>query len=351
MMSAATAQGAYPLHPHAGESASVVIVNFNGAALLRACLESVFAQPYRPIEVLVIDNASTDGSREMIRRQFPEVRLVLNEANLGFAEATNQGVALAANDRIVLLNNDTTVDSNWLAALMEGARQPGVAVVTSKVVTEGIPEAYYEMNGTVNYLGYNIMRAFPDQSKVFFAGGASLTFSKSTVGLPFLPEYFLYHEDMFLSWRMRLRGFDIRMAQQSLVQHVGSATTRRQPSAFVTFYQERNRLLNAILLYETGTLLRLIPFFLADAVAKIGMVLLRRGKSFTGLVQAYSWFFTHTRWITSTRKELQLERKVRDRDILQLMSSKLLQGDGRLAWIVNTLSSAYTRIVGLASHD
>lgn len=351
MTPGASATGKAPPSSGALEIVSVVIVNYNGASLLRPCLTSVFAQPYRPIEVIVVDNASTDGSRELLRREFPGVRLVLNDTNRGFAEATNQGVALASGDRIVLLNNDTVVDIKWLTGLLDAACHSGVGVVASKVITEGTPEAYYEMNGTINYLGYNIMCAFQDLSMAFFAGGASLTFSRNTVGMPFLPEYFLYHEDVFLSWRMRLRGFEVRMAQQSLVHHAGSATTRRHASAFVTFYQERNRLLNALLLYEAGTLVKLSPLFLADAAAKFSMALVGRGKSLRGLVRGYSWIFGHPGWIRRKRKELQQERHVRDREILRWMSSKLFQGDGKLAALINRISSVYARTVGLASYD
>ena len=337
--------------PSQREMVSVVIVNFNGEGMLRPCLESVFAQPYRPLDVIVVDNASTDGSAEMVRRDFPGVRLICNDVNRGFAEANNQGVALASADRIVLLNNDTVVEENWLTGLLETACHPGVGVVASRVVTEGIPSAFYEMNGTVNYLGYNIMRTFRDLSMVFFAGGASLTFAKHDVGLPFLPEYFLYHEDSFLSWRMRLRGFQVRMAQQSHVRHVGSATTRRQPSAFVTFYQERNRLLNALLFYELRTLMLLFPFFAADALAKGMTALFGKGKSLPGLLRAYSWIVAHPGWISTQRKALQQERKVDDREIMRWMSSKVLQGEDTLASTVNAISSAYARIVGLAFYE
>src|SRR5512142_3379255 len=104
---------------------------------------------------------------------------------------------------------------------------------------------------------------------------------------------------------MRLRGFAIRMAQRSVVQHVGSATVRKQASAFVTFYQERNRLLNALLLYQTGTLVRLLPFFIADAAGKFLMSFFGKGKSFSGLVRAYSCVFTHPRWIREKRGMIQ----------------------------------------------
>ena len=247
---------------------SVIIVNYNGLTLLDECLKSVFATDYRPLEVLLVDNGSTDGSVAFVRSRFPEVRLLAQERNLGFAGGNNRGVEAATGEYVVLLNTDTRVDPGWVNALLELLEDPGVAVVTSRVVTEGVPDRYYTKNGSVNFLGYNIMRVFNDLSLVFFAGGASLMFRRQIVGRPFLDEYFLYHEDVYLSWRMRLAGYKIRMAQGSSVFHLGSVTASRQASDFVTFYQERNRLLNGLLLYEFSTLVRLLPLFVADGVVK-----------------------------------------------------------------------------------
>lgn len=329
---------------------SVVIVNYNGASLLKPCLESVFAQTYRSLEVIVVDNGSSDGSAEMVRRSFPDVRLIVNAGNVGFAEANNRGTQLASSDRIVLLNNDTVVESAWLAGLLDEACRPGVGVVTSKVVTEGVPSVYYQMNGTINYLGYNIMREFSDLSEVFFAGGASLCFSRSDVGMPFLPEYFLYHEDVFLSWRMRLRGYAIRMAQSSLVRHAGSATTRQQPSRLVTFYQERNRLLNCLLLYEGGTLVRLTPLFIAEGLTKLLLSLVARRKSAAGIISAYWWCIGHRGWIRSTRASIQKERRVSDSDVMRMMSHRMVDSDRAPARFVNWLVQRYARAAGLAYH-
>ncbi|MCL6508772.1 MAG: glycosyltransferase, partial [Bryobacteraceae bacterium] len=75
-----------------GALVSVVIVNYNGAHLLEQCLRSVFAQPYRPVEVIVVDNGSVDGSVEMVRKEFPETRIIALDRNAGFAEANNIGV-------------------------------------------------------------------------------------------------------------------------------------------------------------------------------------------------------------------------------------------------------------------
>jgi GT2 family glycosyltransferase len=336
--------------PAIDERVSIIIVNYNGAEWLERCLESVFAQQYRPIEVIVVDNASIDGSVEMVKRNFPDVHLRVNDTNHGFAAANNEGVGLASADLVVLLNNDTVVDRLWLVELRKMLDHSGAAAVTSKVVTRGIPEEWYEMNGTLNYLGYNIMRVFRDLQQIFFAGGASLLFRRETVGVPFLDEYFLYHEDVYLSWRLRLQGRTVAMAQESIVEHRGSATTNKQPAALMTFYQERNRVLNCLLLYEAGTLVRLVPYFVADAVTKVMLSVVGRGKALGGILRAYAWIFSHREWIRTRRARIQMERTVADRSILQLMSCKVIDSEAILARTMNGLSRMYADIVGLHYH-
>ncbi|HTX98720.1 MAG TPA: glycosyltransferase family 2 protein [Bacteroidota bacterium] len=329
---------------------SVIIVNFNGKEFLGPCLASIFAQSYRPFDVIVVDNGSTDGSLQLALREFPEVRVIANPGNKGFAEANNQGTRIAGSDLVVLLNNDTVVKDGWIEGLLDGLAAPGVAVVTSKVITEGVPSRFYAMNGTINFLGYNIMRHFTDTSMVFFGGGASLAFRKNVVGEPFLSEYFLYHEDVYLSWRMRLRGNDVRMAPTSIVYHLGSASTKRQPSAIVTFYQERNRLLNALLLYGPRTLAKLFPYFVSDGIAKTAAAILGRGKSLRGILRAYWWIFAHVGWVHRQRRVEQAWRAVDDTAILSLMSPNVLDGEGTVARFANRISLSYARGTGLLRH-
>jgi len=329
---------------------SVVVVNYNGMEVIEPCLRSVFSQEYRPIEVIVVDNGSTDGSVEFIRHNFSSTHLIVNSGNLGFAGGNNAGVAAASGDYVVLLNNDTVVQRLWLASLVEMMQQPGVGVVTSKVITDGVPAAFYEMNGTLNYLGYNIMRQFRDLSQIFFAGGASLIFRRNIVGQPFLSEYFLYHEDVYLSWRMRLLGYDVCMAQHSVVHHRGSVAAQRQPSRLITFYQERNRLLNCLLFYEFRTLARLVPLFMTDAFAKLLLSLVRRRKSTAGIVRAYWWCVTHMDWIRSERCKHQSVRTIPDGAIMGLMSAHVLDSESMFAHLVNRVARTYAKAVGLAYH-
>lgn len=330
---------------------SIVIVHYNGESLLDACLASVEAQPYRPVEVILVDNGSSDGSVAMVRNKYPGVRVLAQGTNLGFAEGNNRGVEAATGEYVVLLNNDTEVTAEWLPGLLEYMEDPAVAVVTSKVVTDGVPERFYSMNGSLNPLGYNIMRVFTDLSRIFFAGGASVMFRRGEIPRPFLNEYFLYHEDVFLSWRMRLLGRDVRMAQRSLVYHRGSATTKTQASAFVTFYQERNKLLNALLLFGGWTLVRLAPLMVLEGIAKFIAGAVSGRKSPVGIFRGYVWILSHAGWVLARRRELQASRVVPDSGILCWMSGRLLDGEGAAARVVNGCMHAYARVMGLTFHD
>ena len=330
---------------------SIVIVNYNGAEFLGECLRSVFEQAYNPVEVIVVDNGSSDSSKEIVRCTYPKARLIHNSSNLGFAQANNQGVEAADGEIVVLLNNDSTVEREWLTALVAALARPGVAVVTSRVITEGVPPALYLMNGTLNFLGYNIMRVFADLSQVFFAGGASLVFRKGLVGIPFPGEYFLYQEDVYLSWRMRLLGYDVRMEQGSIVHHRGSASTRREAQPLVTFYQERNRLLNCLVMYERKTLLLLLPYLVGDLLATLAASLLAGRKSFLGIVRSYAWIIRNHAWVRGERRKIQSARTVPDREVMRLMSSRLVDADNLFARTCNAMSLGYARLAGLSYHD
>ncbi len=330
---------------------SIVIVNYNGEEFIEACLRSVWAQEYRPIEVIVVDNGSHDRSIELIRANFADVRLILNPVNTGFARANNQGVANANGEFVVLLNNDTVVYSQWLIALIGAMEPEDVGAAMSKVITEGVPAKFSEMNGSLNYLGYNVMRVFSDLSQVFFAAGTSLIFRKDVVHQPFLDVYFLYHEDVFLSWRLRLLGYRIVMAQDSIVHHRGSATTKRQRTSFITFYQERNRALNALLFFEFRTLILLVPYFVLELAAKFLLSLMARGKSPSGILSAYWWLVTNSRWIATERRSIQAHRRLSDKDIMRMMSSRVIDSEHPAAKAINACSRFYAQVVGLAHYE
>src|SRR5512135_3455501 len=127
--------------------ASIVILNWNGKPYLEACLDSVLHQCDGKYEVLLVDNGSTDGSSAYVREKYPSVRVIDAGSNLGFAGGNNLGVRSAAANIVVLLNNDSVVQPGWLLALRTAMDDPAAVLVSSRVVTQGIPAQYYERNG------------------------------------------------------------------------------------------------------------------------------------------------------------------------------------------------------------
>jgi GT2 family glycosyltransferase len=337
-------------------SVSVIITTFNSRETLVSCLESVLAQKDAPeFETIVVDNGSSDGTPESVSKRFPSVRTVRLGRNLGFAGGNNAGVMAARGEWTVLLNDDTVVEPWWLRELIAPLERGSADLVSSRIYTQGIDSRCYEKNGSISLLGYNIMRVFEDSETLFSASGCSSAFSKGLFPEPFDGDYFFYSEDVYLSLRARFMGLRVKQAPLSVVRHIGSATTGRMPRRIVTFYQERNRLLNLLLFFSKSVLLRLAPLMIADAAVKIMLSsaaaladFRKKGKkSPAGVLQAYAWFFTHTRTLIAKRKKIQSGKTEKDSEVLALMSGKFVNGDSLAAKLVNGIAYGYCALTGL----
>jgi GT2 family glycosyltransferase len=328
-------------------SVSVIIVNFNGKHLLASCLGSVAGQRFDSFEVLLVDNGSTDGSSEFVRENFPGVRLIASATNLGFAGGNNLGVEHARGELIVLLNNDTIVEEGWLEGLVAAVKPEGVAIAGSLVITDGIPSAYYERNGSINFLGHNIMRIFTHPENLFYAGGASLIYKKSILGRPFDPTYFAYGEDVYLGLRARRMGLRIVHTNASRVRHFGGGTAGHNPSRRLKMLQERNRLLNLFLFFSVWTIVRTLPYILANLLARLAGGLLSRRHSAFASMQAYLWIVCNIPLIGAKRKQLAPDFRVDDDAVLSWMTAKVTQGESAIGRVLNAIALTYCRLVGL----
>ncbi|MQL52260.1 glycosyltransferase [Desulfofundulus thermobenzoicus] len=325
---------------------SVIVVNYNGRHLLDACLGSLAAQTYSHREIILVDNGSSDGSAAYVAERFPEAVVVRSEQNFGFAGGNNLGAYHARGEFVALLNNDGVAAPDWLERMIQAFDEPRVAVAMAKVYTEGTPAEYYEKNGTINFLGYNIMRVFDEPWKTFFASGCALMYRREAVGeAPFDEDYFLYAEDLYLSWRMWLKGYEVIQVPEAVVYHKGSATAKKHPDTL--YYQMRNRLLNCLLFYEGRTLLKIVPYLIFYLTAEALLCLRANPKGLVRLLEAYLYPMRHWRAMLTKRRAVQAERVVGDEDILAMMSCKLVNGSGFLARWLNGLSRLYCRFIGL----
>jgi GT2 family glycosyltransferase len=238
--------------PTEGPVVTVVVVTWQGAHLLPACLDSLRRQTI-PHAVVVVDNASTDGTTELLATRFPEVTVIQTGGNLGFAGGAQTGLEAARTPYVALLNNDAVAEPEWLAALvthLEG--HPEAAAVTSRMLLQGGDPPLLNNTGVVlladDYGADRDLRAEPttrlEPGPVFgFSGGAALLRRSAVEAAGGFPRpFFLYYEDTDLSWRLRLAGWEIRYEPRAVVHHAHSASVDQTSDRFA-FYNERNRLL------------------------------------------------------------------------------------------------------------
>jgi GT2 family glycosyltransferase len=237
--------------------ASIVIVNLDGRKLLQGLLPGLFEQDTAgyETEVIVVDNGSTDGSAELVKKQFPRARVLGLDRNHGFAPAVNRGVKDSAGEYVVLLNNDCRVREGWLSELLRTFElSPSIACAGS-LILDASGKAIDFQRGTANVFGWgfqqdrgaNATKTQDEPFRAFFACGAACAFRRDIFieagGL--LDETFAYFEDVEMGWRLNALGHEIWMNPASVVEHHHGATVKRFGKGFHVFLKERNALLNA----------------------------------------------------------------------------------------------------------
>lgn len=228
-------------------SVTIIVVNYNGEAFIRECLESVFSQTRPPDQVLVVDNASTDEGRALVARLFPQARLVVLAENLGFGAACNRGLQEARGDLIAILNNDLVLDRRWLESLLEHDTEKW-DFWASRILFASDPERVDSAGDGMAVVGaaYKIGHGDPvgrheAGREVFGASGAAALYRRSLledVG-GFDPDFFLIYEDADLNMRARLRGYRCLYVPQATALHRVNSSIRTFSDHYV-FYGHRN---------------------------------------------------------------------------------------------------------------
>ncbi|HVC36214.1 MAG TPA: glycosyltransferase family 2 protein [Candidatus Dormibacteraeota bacterium] len=230
---------------------AVVVLNWNGKESLAACLESLLVQSM-PATVIVVDNGSTDGSLEFLNSNYPQVDVVVNKKNLGFAGGVNSGIARAqelAVDYLALLNNDATAEQDWLAGLVDCLNSNSrVGIATCKLLDakgEHIDSTGdYYTNWGLPYprgRGEDDLTKYDHLTSVFAASGGASLFRMSMlqqIGL-FDQDFFAYYEDVDISFRAQLAGWKIAYVPSAVVYHQIGATSSKI-KGFTTYQTIKN---------------------------------------------------------------------------------------------------------------
>jgi len=220
---------------------AVAIISFNTAELLRDCLRSVLLQS--PAEVIVVDNASSDGSAEIVRTEFPHVTLKANPINLGYSKAANQAITSSTAEYVLLLNGDTVLEPGALLGLgnyldlhpKAGLVGPRLLNVDGSLQSScrNFPRPF-SLYPLIKYIpiwrNYYLLTWEHNQDRVVpWVTGAALAIRRkaftSTGG--FDESYFMYFEEVDLSLRLQQKGWEIHFTPTSTIMHVGQASARQ----------------------------------------------------------------------------------------------------------------------------
>lgn len=234
---------------------SVITVNYNQAAVTHALLKSLEKISYTSVEIIVVDNGSIGDDIKNVVQDFPSVRLILTNKNLGFAGGNNVGIKAAKGELILLINNDVEVTPGFLEPLLETIQsKPSIGFVSPKIL-------FFDSGEIIQYAGSHRISPYTGRGKRIgylekdtgqydkvykteFGHGACLLVSRDVikkVGL--MPEiYFLYYEESDWVEQARKKGFEVYFTGTSMVYHKESISTGKN-SPLKTYYMARNRII------------------------------------------------------------------------------------------------------------
>lgn len=248
---------------------SVVVPNWNGRHHLERCFQSLHGLDYPgEVELILVDNGSRDGSIARMREKFPDVVLLENRSNEGFAAACNRGVREAAGEVVAFLNNDMRVDPGWLRELVRPLAA-GQAGCTGSLILSWDGKRINYAGGGMNFHGMGIqlghdrpVEEYEAQAgdTLFACGGAMAIGRKLFLDAGGFDErFFAYYEDVDLGWRLWVLGETVRLVPTSLSYHHHSATSNRMEAHRVRLLQIRNPLLTLFKNYDDENVRRALP--------------------------------------------------------------------------------------------
>jgi GT2 family glycosyltransferase len=307
--------------------ASIVIVNYNGGRHLDECLSAIFRHSALPLEVIVVDNASTDRSVTSLTTRYPQVRLLESETNEGYARAVNAGARLARGEYLIILNMDVIAGPSWLEPLIDFlAEQPEAGAAAPLIMLYDRPGWINAVGQSVHVsgLGFNrkldrpVAEADPAPVRVSgLQGGAFAMRTETFHEVGGMNEaYFLYHEDVELSLRLSLAGYQIYAIPDSVVHH--KYVLHMTPEKL--HWLERHRWLTILGTYRLGTLAVLAPVLLLTE-GMMAAYCLMRGRPFVqAKLGAAKWVLSHRAEVQQSRRKTQAVRRVSDWQVLSGLS-------------------------------
>lgn len=341
---------------------AVILVNYKDYAkkYLEGCINSLGQQSYPKdsFKVFIVDNATSPESVRFISETAPEAEIIPREENSGFV-GNNFAMRRAIEesyDYVVLFNMDTLADPDWLKELVNAAESdPRAGAVQSLILLHPETDKINSVGNEMHFLGFGFCRGYgekisdikyPLANDFFYASGAAALYPVKVlreVGL-FDPEFFMYHEDTDLSWRIRQASYRIIIAPKSKMWHKYEFSR----SVLQFYYMERNRMIMMFENYRLGTLLLILLPFLFMELGMLGYAALRG--MFPTKIKVYGYFLWPKNWarMIKNKKAKAKLRKISDRELAKLIIGKLeFQeiANPLLKYFVNPVLNSYWIII------
>jgi len=318
---------------------SVIVVNWNGKQHLEDCFSSLLEQDYPSLEIIMVDNASNDGSVEFIKNKFPAVKVIQNQTNIGFGCAVNKGISVGKGEYFLFLNNDLSLEPNCILELVKSLEKSNVGGAIPKILFFDKTDTINSFGVDVNYVGIACPRYIYEKDSESFKEeevpcGGIFMFHRNIVVKTggFDESIFFYHEDHDLSWRIRLLGMKLIANPKAVIYH--KYHFNRNKDKF--YYSEKNRIYLLLKNYSLKTLVLISPAAFLVEIAEIFFAF------------AHGWFFKKTRsyfeilmmmpTIVEKRMFVQKNRIMPDREIVKIMQGKIMVGGIKHPLLDNFLS-------------
>ena len=308
---------------------SVIVLNYNAGELLLNCIESIKKSAYKNLEIIVVDNISTDKSQKICKEKYPDIKLIQNDENFGYCEGNNIGIREAKGDYIIILNPDTIVESSWIEELISAYNKFGDGLYQPKFFSLDEKLVLQSTGNMLHIFGFGFARdkgKISDEKmeaieKINYASGTCLFTSKAVldkVGLldPFL---FLYHDDLDLGWRAAQMGIDSFYVPKSIIYHAESYALKWSAKKF--YWLERNRKYCLLTHYSKETYAKMrSSLFLVD----LCVWLFYLSKGFLGAkIKAELDIFRNRKAIKIRHKQLEKIKIISDKELVKKFPDKI----------------------------
>ena len=318
---------------------SIIIVNFNGKHYLESCLSSLTKIDYDNLEIIVVDNNSTDGTIEFLVQNYPSVITLKLDQNYGFAKPNNMAAKIAKGDLLLFLNNDTEVTPTFVSELVDVLLNDKQIAICQSLLLK--PNGEMDSSGDfIDKIGivYNSKEKINEIREISSARGASMIIRKKIFEElhGFDEKFFVSFEDVDLGWRSWIRGYKVVINPKSVVYHYGGKTHDSIKNE-IAFHGLKNQLVMKITNFESNHRINsILKFFFVYGFRELKILL---DYKFTGkttmtstkyertiaakpsvkvIIKALFWIISNQKYLSEKSKEISASRKVSTKELEQM---------------------------------